>query len=140
MTHRANRGKLYALADKDRLLLHIHLMNPPDGMEVDHIDGDGLNNRRVNLRIVTHRQNIWNRKKNVNPTSSKFKGVSLYKKSGRWVAYIAAHGKRRHIGYFDDEEAAARAYDAEARRLHGEFACLNFPGESATTTDTPVLP
>ncbi len=91
---------------------------------VDHIDGDGLNNRRNNLRPATDEQNKRNRRISKNNTSG-YKGVFLDR--GRWRACIDEHGRRHYLGYFATAEEAARAYDAAAREGHGEFANLNFP-------------
>jgi hypothetical protein len=104
-------------------------MNPPDGMEVDHINGNKIDNRRANLRIVTRSQNQMNRMKSGEGMSSKFKGVSFAALRQRWVAYITQDRIKIQIGYYKDELAAARAYDAKARELFGEFAYLNFPEE-----------
>lgn len=93
---------------------------------VDHVNGDKLDNRRSNLRFANKQENNANRRKNAG-CSSRFKGVCLHTKNRNWNAYIKKDGKRKHIGCFQDEEAAARAYDAAARELFGEFAHLNFP-------------
>jgi hypothetical protein len=90
-------------------------------MEVDHRDGDGLNNRRSNLRCATHAQN--NQNKVMQPHSSRFKGVYWKQKDQRWVAYITANGKRYHLGSFRHEEDAAQARLAAAEKLHGSFMC-----------------
>jgi hypothetical protein len=108
--------------------MHRQIMDPPKGKIVDHIDGNQANNCRANLRICTRRENGCNRSKPVG-TTSRFKGVSWHKATGKWAATI--HFKRRAfwLGYFDDEAEAARAYDAKAVELFGEFARLNFPDE-----------
>lgn len=100
-----------------------------DGYEVDHIDGNPLNNQRENLRLVTHAQNLRNKKAHSGSTSH-FKGVSWDKASNKWRACI--YGERNttvHLGRFVSEEEAARAYDAKARELYGEYARLNFSDE-----------
>ncbi len=97
-----------------------------EGRYVDHVNGDKLDNRRANLRPVTKGQNAMNAKKPRDGVTSRFKGVSRFR-SGKWIASIMFNGERRHLGYFFDEEAAAKAYDAAARELCGEFARLNFP-------------
>ncbi len=115
------------------LSIHTLLMKPPRGFQVDHKNGDGLDNRRSNLRVVTTRQNSLNRKRQKNNTSG-FKGVRLCvaKKGPRWEASIALAKKRYYLGLHDTAEGAARTYDQAAKRLHGEFAQLNFPeGEQA---------
>lgn len=90
--------------------------------ELDHINGIRDDNRIVNLRPVTKSQNQHNRKRWVKSTSSKFKGVSFHKLTGKWVAHIQAFNKREHIGLFDTEEAAAKARNSRAEILHGEYA------------------
>lgn len=94
--------------------------------QVDHRDQDGLNNRRLNLRVASAYQNAANvglRKGCQVP----YKGVALFK--GRYRARITAQGVVAHLGVHDSPIGAARAYDAAALRLHGEFAVLNFPEE-----------
>jgi hypothetical protein len=95
-----------------------------DGKECDHINGDRLDNRRENLRIVTRQQNSWNRIKSVGCTSQ-YKGVHWSARNKKWKSAI----RRKHLGTFTDEADAARAYDAAARELFGEFAHLNFPDQ-----------
>lgn len=127
-----NTGKVYASrtkvgADGKRARncrMHRELIDAPDGMEVDHRDGDGLNNRRSNLRIATTAQNQFNRGRAKHNTSG-FKGVYIY--LGKVRAKITANKKVFQLGRFETPEAAARAYDEAAIRMHGEFARLNFP-------------
>jgi hypothetical protein len=92
----------------------------------DHKDGNGLNNTRSNLRPCTQGQNNMNQRKRKNATS-RFKGVTWSAADEKWKACITANHVQHHLGYFCDEEEAARAYDKAARSLHGEFARLNFP-------------
>jgi hypothetical protein len=92
----------------------------PDG-EIDHINGDGLDNRLTNLRLSTRRQNRSNSKKPVTNTSG-YKGVSWCKRHKQWHVSIKRNYKNYNIGYFDDVREAAAAYECAARRLHGEFA------------------
>jgi len=96
-----------------------------DSYVIDHINGNGLDNRRANLRLATVAQNAWNSKKR-NPRSG-YKGVWFAADKGLWRASIVCHGRRIHLGYFKDKMAAARAYDAAARKYYKEFARLNFP-------------
>jgi hypothetical protein len=106
------------------VLMHREIMQPLDGMQVDHINGDKLDNRRCNLRIVTSSQNKCNCGVQANNTSG-FKGVSLSKPTGKWVANIKKHGKLHFLGYFPTAIEAARAYNRAAQEMHGEFARLN---------------
>lgn len=94
-------------------------------INVDHINGDTLDNQKHNLRACSRQQNTCNRK-SATGSSSKFIGVSLFRESGRWKAQIQKHGKRIYLGLYDTEESAALAYDRAASELHGEFARLNF--------------
>lgn len=87
----------------------------------DHISGDGLDNRRNNLRIATTSQNQANRKAPKNNTSG-YKGVHFYKPLQKWVAYIRVNYKRHHLGYFATPEAAYQAYCEAAKSFFGEYS------------------
>lgn len=104
--------------------LHRFISDTPDGMGTDHINGNTLDNRRVNLRGCTNAENARNRPRRIS-SSSKFKGVSRVRGYDRWRAYIKCDGVKKHIGYFDSEEEAARAYNNYALSLHREFARIN---------------
>ena len=101
-------------------------MEAPDHLFVDHIDHNGLNNRRSNLRLCTTAQNARN-VFSYKGSTSKYKGVCWYKEGRKWAAKIKLNNKAYHLGLFEDETEAAIAYDKKARELHGEFGCLNFP-------------
>jgi len=109
--------------------MHRVIMNAPAGKIIDHRDRDGLNNTKQNLRFATPSQNCCNcrRPKNCN---SKYRGVCFHKHIKKWRAEIHYNGIREHLGYFENEEDAAKAYDQAAKIYHGEFAVLNFPNES----------
>lgn len=107
------------------------------GMDVDHINGDGLDNRRANLRVVTHAENLRNRGKQANNKSG-YKGVHWHSRKERWVASIRAEGKNKWLGSFKSPQEAALAYDRAARLYHGEFAVTNF-GDGAGKPDDLVL-
>jgi hypothetical protein len=122
------------------IYLHRAIMNAGEGEQVDHINGDPRDNRRVNLRIVNHRQNVWNSSGDAN-SKSRFKGVSEAQ-GGRWVATIRADGKRWSLGVYDDELLAAAAYNGAAIVLHGQYARLNPITHGATVKgiiSTPAL-
>lgn len=111
-----------------RRILHMHqlIMGDPPGMQVDHVNRDGLDNRRANLRVATQSQNKANSGRYRNNASG-FKGVYWRRSHQQWEAQITHQGRRYHLGYFRSPEDAARAYDAKARQLHGAFASCNFP-------------
>lgn len=114
--------------------MHRFITNCPDGYDVDHIDGDGLNNCKSNLRVVTRRQNLQNRH---SKTSSSYVGVSFDKNKGKWVSYIRINNKRVALGTFIDEMSAANAYMQKVREI-GEvplksIAMSNFQKSAQTT-------
>lgn len=90
------------------------------GELVDHIDGDGLNNRRANLRLATPKENMRNRKRAVTNKSG-YKGVTFFPRTGKWKASIGVDGKCISLGYFDTPQSAYAAYCKAGRELHGEF-------------------
>jgi hypothetical protein len=107
------------------IMMHRAIMNPAPGLVTDHINRDGLDNRRANLRVCTHSENRKNSTKR-RGASSQFLGVAWYKQTAKWHAQIAVDGRRRHLGFYTDEIEAARAYDAAAIEHHGAFALPNF--------------
>lgn len=98
---------------------------------VDHVDGNGLDCRRANLRPATYAQNTWNQKRRSSNTSG-YKGVHFEKRYGKWEARIRTGDRRLYLGRHATPEDAARAYDAAAIEHHGEFARLNFPPEETS--------
>ena len=101
--------------------MHRMIMNAPPGMVVDHIDGDGLNNSKKNLRICTQKNNCANRGANKNSASG-IKGVTYCKQTGKWRAVIEHQGKQKSLGRHSTIEGAKSAYQKESQMLHGEFA------------------
>jgi hypothetical protein len=104
--------------------MHRKIIEVGPDLSIDHINHNGLDNRKANLRPATFAQNTRNRR-NV-PHSSRFKGVNWNKHRKKWKASVTSACKITHLGYFDDEMKAARAYDEAAKTRHGEFAALNF--------------
>lgn len=141
-------GKWYAVRNKSRkaisgsrtIWMHRVVAAQSGNPEVDHKNGDGLDNRRGNLRPCTHSQNAANSKLNAKNTSG-FRGVCWHPGAGKWMAYITAGGKRQHLGLWEDAETAARAYDVAAIREFGDFARPNFiqsgGAQNSTTETTP---
>lgn len=128
--HSDSREKTYAATKSEGKVTYMHriIMGNPDD-KVDHINGNGLDNRRENLRISTSQENARNIKKTKKPRSSKYKGVTKMLGKKRWKAHISISDKDVHLGYFDSEEEAARAYDDAAKKEFGDFKNLNFPNE-----------
>ncbi len=106
----------------ERLTIRMHrfLMGDPDGLDIDHQDGDGLNNRRGNLRYATKSQNSQNQRLSKSSTSG-LKGVCWHKARCKWRAAIRVNSKRTYLGHHDTIEAAYAAYVEASARLHGEF-------------------
>jgi len=117
------RGYKRGQPGASRALKYLHrlIMDAPAGMDVDHINGNGLYNRRENLRVCTRSQNNANRHR-TQSKSSPIKGVHFEKYTGRWRAEIHLNGKRHTLGRFDHIEDAAAAYAAKAAELFGDFA------------------
>lgn len=129
LTHYARRIEYRAGTANRSVLLHNFITG---WSMVDHRNGDGLDNRRSNLRPATHSQNMANKRRYRNNTSG-FKGVTRNTGTGRpWRASLKHDGRRFHLGYFDSAAEAARAYDAAAIETFGEFARPNFPTEIPT--------
>lgn len=103
------------------VFLHRFIMNAPDGMEVDHINGNPLDNRRENLRLCIHAQNQGNRVIGKNNKSG-YKGVSYCLKNGMWYASIKLKGISKNLGYYKTAAEASEAYNAAAKQSFGEFA------------------
>lgn len=126
---------LYAMTKKgpDGTIAYMHrvILGSPAEMVIDHVNGNGLDNRLENLRICSHAENLCNRRKGDDVRlTSQYKGVSRPRARAHlnyWKADIQHEGRHIRLGRFENEIDAARAYDAAALRIHGEFACINFP-------------
>ena len=93
----------------------------PKGFQIDHINGNILDNRIENLRLATYAENQWNAKTRVDNTSG-IKGVCWHKLHKKWMAQIKSNGTRNYLGLFEDKEEAAKAVRKKRIELHGEFA------------------
>lgn len=115
---------LHDYAISDSVLMHRLIARPCQTQIIDHIDGNTLNNQRSNLRICSVAENLWNRR--ATWSASGFKGVSRRNRDrSPWRASITKNGRAVHLGSFADPVDAAKAYDAAAKKLFGEFACTN---------------
>jgi hypothetical protein len=113
----------YSKAGGAYLYMHRIIMNTPSHLEIDHIDHNGLNNQKINLRNCTRSQNLMNR----TPCGkSNYLGVSYAKKKKLFEVHLTINHKDVRIGYFKTEIEAALARDKAAKEYHGEFANLNF--------------
>jgi hypothetical protein len=113
---------------KVRVFMHSLILALQAPYFPDHINGNGLDNRRCNLRPATKAENARN-KPSQRGSSSHFKGVGWHRHKHKWQSRIQVAGKLIHLGAFVVEEDAARAYDVAADKYFGEFARLNFPKE-----------
>lgn len=111
---------------KDRLSLHRFILPTPKGFVVDHIDGDGLNCQRKNLRACTVKENMRNQRPHRDSTSP-YKGIWRIAGAATWAVQIWNGRKRNYVGSFRDPAEAAKVYDFVARQVFGPFARLNFP-------------
>ncbi len=111
---------------KRKIFMHREILGltKGDGKQTDHKNHNGLDNRRINIRICTGSQNQHNQKKQKG--NSKYKGVCWNKYKKKWQAQIEHNNQCFYLGSFLKEIDAAKAYDKKARKLNGEFACLNF--------------
>jgi hypothetical protein len=123
-----------------KIYLHRVLLEAPHDHKVDHRNGNPLDNRKANLRLATHQQNMFNCGKRSTykgkPTASTFKGVTWDKSCGRYRARIKKNGIYHYLGHFDEPRKAALAYDHAALEMFGEFAWTNFTYEEG---DQPSL-
>jgi hypothetical protein len=104
--------------------MHREVLRPADNMEVDHVDGNGLDNRRANLREATRSQNQQSKGKPRNNTTG-YKGIYYSENKGKWRAQIGYGGKGHKLGWYKTIEGAAKAYNRAAIKYHKEFAVLN---------------
>jgi len=118
------RTKNEGIVTMRKVGMHSLILNSYSAM-VDHRDGNGLNNKRSNIRVATNSENQANRKVRAAGASSRFRGVTLHRRTGKWQACIKCLGTSLYLGLFCNEEDAALAYNAAALLHFGEFANLN---------------
>lgn len=114
--------------------LHRYVVKAQEKEHVDHINGNKMDFRRINLRCCTRAENLRNRPKSKN-NSSGYKGIRKHGSSSSWWATIMVNRKRIHLGSFSSPDVAARVYDRAAVLHHKEFANLNFPEDRSTASD-----
>ena len=117
-----HEGKQYSVF-MHRAIMQTQHGSQIDGLQIDHRDGDPLNNRRSNLRLATHQQNQRNQGLRISSKSG-FKGVTWHKRDRKWRACMTLDNRHVHLGYFDDPVKASEAYAAAATKAHGEFLRL----------------
>lgn len=115
--------------------MHREILHAPEGVLVEHLNGDGLDNRKTNLQRSTRAERYAKRGK-LNTNTSGYCGVTFYARTGRWRAQIRSEGTTVHLGYFATPEDAALAYDRRAREIFGEYAYQNFPDAAAPLDGT----
>lgn len=119
--HLGTSGRYYAIASGG-IKMHRLILGVSNGVEVDHMDRDGLNNRRNNLRAATRQQNSWNSRR----PNERSGFIGVWPNGPGWTAMIVIDGRRKYLGQFKTPDEAARAYDAAARETRGEWAQLNW--------------
>lgn len=129
--HKEHKSEYAVTASKDEFgkyrtkKMHRMIMGINDRhILIDHVDGNGLNNQRSNLRLANYSTNQAN-KKRLHNKKSKYKGVYFQSNTQKWKSGVMKDGKYFHLGYFKTEEHAAMAYNIKAKELFGEFACIN---------------
>lgn len=129
-------GKLYAVGRKNNraVLVHRELLQAPRTLHVDHVNGNGLDNRRCNIRLCSRSQNLANA--NFPKGVSGYRGVRKARNQRNgWMAEIQVNNRRIYLGTFDEREEAARAYDTAAKQYFGPFARLNFPEQNVVPSN-----
>jgi hypothetical protein len=111
---------------RGNIKMHMVIAGTPPGHDTDHVDGNGLNNQRRNLRVVSHAHNLHNTTRKQHGCTSRFRGISWSARERRWRAAVQVDGRRIELGYFKCEFEAAAAYDAAGIANFGEHFTPNF--------------
>jgi HNH endonuclease/AP2 domain len=136
----AVRRTLVSVDGLPRKIIWMHrlIINCPEKMQTDHVNGNGLDNRKENLRICTHQENSMNQKTQKRNKTSKYKGVYKRSDCNRWCASVVKDQKYFYLGLFKTENEAVKAYNNEAKKLFGEFAKLNLKKEGKNYLSSPT--
>jgi hypothetical protein len=122
----ARRGSTRGGKKGKKIYMHHEVIRVPRGLVCDHVNRNGLDNRKANVRPATRAQNNCNRRRGKRKMRYKYKGIYWNKQMKKWLAQICVNGECKYLGSFGDEVSAAKEYDMAARAYHGEFAALNF--------------
>lgn len=124
-TYAITKYKCKKTNKRKTLRMHRLIAKTPLGMQTDHINGNGIDNRRKNLRVCSNQQNCWNRKLLEKNKTSKYRGVCYIQRRKKFCASIRVDNKSVHLGYFKSEKIAAMAYNIAAKISFGKFSNLN---------------
>jgi hypothetical protein len=127
-SYAARWQRIWPGGPRKKIWMHRQVIDVPEHLLCDHVNGNGLDNRNANLRPATVSQNLCNRPKRKSKTRSKYKGLEYDRIQRKWKARIQYNGRKIYLGSFASEVDAAKAYDKKAKVLFGEFARFNFPG------------
>jgi hypothetical protein len=123
---KTRKGKLAEKPKRNAVLMHRSVMDDPSkDLQIDHIDHNGLNNQKSNLRLCSRAGNMQNTRKAINKKTSPYKGVTWNKQKSKFTAQIRINGKMQYLGPYLNDTDAALAYNEAAKKHYGEFASLN---------------
>lgn len=124
--HTSSLGYPYVFEHGRVVYIYRKIIGANSSEKVDHINGNPLDNRKINLRVCSHAENMRNRKIISTKNTSGYKGVSYHTANKKWRAKIKLNGIDIHLGYFDNPVDAAKKYDDASRKYHGDFSKTNF--------------
>lgn len=127
LSYRKNKPYCFGKINNKNVRLHRFILNYYDlSKEIDHINGDGLDNRKENLRICTHQENMMNQRVLPSNNSSGFIGIYMDKKSNKWIAQIKVNGKHIHLGTFENLDDATQSRKEAEIKYFGLNKCVNY--------------